>query len=92
MRFSSKLVWVLTLQICSKILYDFQAIISCVWVLAYSKGEKNHVKQQKVNAMEIKQKLSSTAGAMALTFSPKSFLTTKKQNIGASATALSQRS
>ena len=32
-------MWVLTLQICLKILYDFQAIISSVWVLAYSKGE-----------------------------------------------------
>ena len=42
------------------------------------KEKEFHVKQQKVNGMEIKQKLCSTAEAMALTLSPKSFLATKK--------------
>ena len=39
MRLSSKLVCVLTLQICLKIVYDFEAIISCAWAIAYSKAE-----------------------------------------------------
>ena len=56
----------LMLQICVKILSGFQTIISCVWVIAYSKG-KIIIKQSDKLQSQLKSKTRLAGGELIST-------------------------